>query len=312
MSSHSASQVMAMFPGQGSQYVGMGKQLLDEFPYTKEIFEEAEDAAGIGIKKLCLDGPEDQLKLTANTQPCIVTVSVATWTVLKQERGIEAGFFAGHSLGEYSALVASTRIKLSDAVRLVRHRGLAMQKAVPEGKGAMSAVLSMEAPKLEAMCLNLSTDQDCVQVVNYNSPQQLVVAGSLNGVVGLEEKLKANGIKYIRLPVSAPFHSNLMAPARAEMTPLLERTAFSQASSYVIPNLTAELTKDYGPEYLIKQIDSPVRWIQTVEKAHMAGVKKFIEVGPGRVLGGLAKRILPKGDWSADSTDDVKAFLGIA
>lgn len=302
-------KTLAMFPGQGSQYVGMGKQLLDEFPYTTRIFEEAEDAAKTSIRRLCLEGPEEQLKLTANTQPCIVTISIATWLVLTQEKGFEAQMFAGHSLGEFSALVAAGRLEFSSAIKLVRARGLAMQKAVPEGAGAMSAVLSCEAPRLEAFCANVSTAADTVEVVNYNSPQQLVVAGSAVAVAKLEEVLKVESVKFIRLPVSAPFHSRMMAPARAEMTPLLSRTSFKQNASAIIPNLSAEITSEYGADYLIQQIDSPVKWTQTITQANMAGINHFVEVGPGKVLAGLAKRILPKGEWRIEGTDDVKAFL---
>lgn len=302
-------KTLAMFPGQGSQYVGMGKQLLDEFPYTTRIFEEAEDAAKTSIRRLCLEGPEEQLKLTANTQPCIVTISVATWLVLTQEKGFEAHLFAGHSLGEFSALVAAGRLEFASAIKLVRARGLAMQKAVPEGTGAMSAVLSCEASKLETLCEKASTASDTVEVVNYNSPQQLVVAGSAVAVAKLEEVLKVESVKFIRLPVSAPFHSRMMAPARAEMTPLLNGTKFKQNSNPVIPNFSAEIVSEYGPEYLIQQIDSPVKWTQTITKANFAGMNHFVEVGPGKVLAGLAKRILPKGEWRIEGTDDVAAFL---
>jgi [acyl-carrier-protein] S-malonyltransferase len=300
---------LAMFPGQGSQYVGMGKQLLEQFPYTKRLFEEAEDATKVSIRRLCLEGPEDQLKLTANTQPCIVTVSVATWQVLTQEKGIKADLYAGHSLGEYSCLVAAGRLDFPTAVRLVRQRGLAMQKAVPEGVGAMSAVMSCAPELLEGFCAEVTTMDDPVEVVNYNSPAQLVVAGSATAVTKLESLLQEKSFKFIRLPVSAPFHSKLMAPARIEMTPLLSQTKFTQTSNPVIPNLSAEIVTDYGADYLIKQIDSPVKWIQTVQMANMAGAGEFLEVGPGRVLVGLAKRILPKGEWKIASTDDIGAYL---
>jgi len=298
-----------MFPGQGSQYVGMGQKLLDEFPYTAKIFEEAEDAAKTSIRRLCLEGPEDQLKLTANTQPCIVTVSVATWKVLEEEKGFKAEVFAGHSLGEYSALVASGRLKFARAIELVRARGLAMQKAVPEGLGAMSAVLGCDTVKLEQYCLSISTESNPVEIVNYNSPAQLVVAGSAVAVSSLEQKLKEDAIKFIRLPVSAPFHSKLMASARLAMEPLLLATSLTQTAALVIPNLTAKIVQQYDASYLVQQIDSPVKWIQTIEAARQAEVQRYIEVGPGRVLLGLAKRILPKGDWQIDVTDDVTEFL---
>ena len=302
-------KTLAMFPGQGSQYPGMAKQLLDEFPYTAQVFEEAEDAAKAPIRKLCLEGPEDQLKLTANTQPCIVATSVATWKVMTNEKGFQAELFAGHSLGEYSALVAAGRLEFARAIALVRARGLAMQKAVPEGKGAMTAVLSMEAQKLESLCKELSKPADSVEVVNYNSPQQLVVAGAAAAVKRLEDKLTADGVKFVSLPVSAPFHSSMMRPARDEMSPLINDTLFKNNGTKIIPNLTAEITDQYGADFLIQQIDSPVRWTQTIEKSQFAGMNTFVEVGPGKVLWGLARRILPKGEFKLAHTDLVKDFI---
>lgn len=303
-------KTLAMFPGQGSQYPGMAKVLLDNFPYVREIFQEAEDAAKAPITKLCLEGPEDQLKLTANTQPCIVTTSVATWQVMTQEKGFNADMFAGHSLGEYSALVASGRLGFAEAITLVRARGTAMQKAVPEGQGAMTAVLSMEASRLEDFCKKASTDGEPVEVVNYNSPQQLVVAGHANAVKRLEDALSAESVKFVSLTVSAPFHSSMMKPARADMTPLLTAAKFKQNETKIIPNLTAEITADYSFDYLIRQIDSAVKWTQTITTAHQAGINHFVEIGPGKVLFGLAKRILPKGDFKLIQTDNVKEFLG--
>lgn len=302
-------KTLAMFPGQGSQYVGMAKTLLDEFSYTKQIFEEAEDAAKAPIRKLCLEGPEDQLKLTANTQPCIVTTSFATWTVMTKEKGFHADLFAGHSLGEYSALVAAGRMKFARAISLVRARGEAMQRAVPEGKGAMTAVLSMDASRLEDYCKKASTPQETVEIVNYNSPQQLVVAGAAMAVKRLEEALTAESVKFVSLPVSAPFHSSMMSPARDEMTPLLSATEFVNNNHPVIPNLTAEITSAYGADYLIRQIDSPVKWTQTIEKANFSGINTYIEVGPGKVLWGLARRILPKGEFKLQHTENIKDWL---
>ena len=170
--------VLAMFPGQGSQYVGMGKELLQQFPYVKEIFEEAEDASETSIRKICCEGPESDLTLTFNTQPCILTVSYATWRVLVAEAGFQPKIFAGHSLGEYSAVVAAGKLRFADAVRLVRLRGQAMQEAVPAGQGAMAAVLKVPAVELEELCLKVSNETCKVEVVNYNSPQQLVVGWS--------------------------------------------------------------------------------------------------------------------------------------
>jgi [acyl-carrier-protein] S-malonyltransferase len=303
---------LAMFPGQGSQYVGMAKTLLDEFSYTKTIFEEAEDAAKAPIRKLCLDGPDDQLKLTANTQPCIVATSIATWQVMVNEKGFAATTFAGHSLGEYSALVASGRMQFAKAISLVRARGLAMQKAVPEGKGAMTAVISMDAGRLEDYCSKASQPGETVEVVNYNSPQQLVVAGAAAAVKRLEDALTAEAVRFVSLPVSAPFHSSMMKPAREEMTPLLNRAELIQNKTFMIPNLTAEITSAYSAEFLIKQIDSPVKWTQTIEQAQMAGIQDFVEIGPGKVLWGLARRILPKGEFKLVNTDNVKDWLSLS
>jgi [acyl-carrier-protein] S-malonyltransferase len=302
-------KTIAMFPGQGSQYVGMAKILLQEFPYTNEIFEEASEAAKISIKKLCLDGPDEQLKLTANTQPCIVAASVATWRVMTMEKGFSADIFAGHSLGEYSALVASGRLQFARAITLVRARGMAMQKAVPVGAGAMTAVLSMEASKLEQFCTAASKPGEPVEVVNYNSPAQLVVAGSCVAVLRLESALTAEAVKFVSLPVSAPFHSSMMKPAREEMAPMLSATEFVNNQTRIVPNYSAEITEQYGADYLIKQIDSPVKWCQTIEKVQFSGINNYVEVGPGKVLWGLARRILPKGQFKLANTDDVKEWL---
>ena len=181
-------KTLAMFPGQGSQFVGMGRELLDAFPYTKQIFEEAEDSAKLNIRDLCLNGPEEDLRLTANTQPAILTVSFATWSVLVEEAGLSARFFAGHSLGEYSALVSAGKISFSRAVYLVRQRGTLMQSAVPPGVGAMAAVMKMDVATLEELCAGVSHNGVVVEIANYNSPQQLVVAGHKGAVMELKEK----------------------------------------------------------------------------------------------------------------------------
>jgi len=282
--------VLAMFPGQGSQYVGMGKELLQQFPYVKEIFEEAEDASQASIRKICFEGPESDLTLTFNTQPCILTVSYAIWKVLFAETGFQPKIFAGHSLGEYSAVVAAGKLRFADAVRLVRLRGRAMQEAVPVGQGAMAAVLKVPATELEELCREISPEAGVVEVVNYNTAQQLVVAGHSQAVAQLAERLKLKKIRCIILPVSAPFHSQLMKPAREAMTPHLENTEFLANDNQVICNLNARPVAEYGPDYLIEQIDSPVRWTQSVEMAQEMGVTVFCEVGPGQVLTGLLRR----------------------
>lgn len=287
-------QVLAMFPGQGSQYVGMGRELLSEFPATRMIFEEAEDAARINIRKLCLEGPEDELKLTANTQPCILTVSVAMWYVLRQEAGFTPYAYAGHSLGEYSAVVASGRLPLSRAAFLVRRRGEAMQSAVPAGVGAMAAVLNLSQEDLVARCQEFSSSGKVLEVVNFNAPGQLVVAGHKGAVEALCSALEASGIRSVLLPVSAPFHSSLMKPARDVMTPLLEGSEFVSNDTRIIANLTGQLEADYGPRFLIEQVAAPVLWTQSLATASQAGCDTYVEVGPGKVLFGLARRTVPK------------------
>ncbi len=302
-------QFLAMFPGQGSQFVGMGQQLLTEFPKTKTIFEEAEDAIKAPVRRLCLEGPEDELKLTANTQPCILAVSYAMWTVLREETGIEPHLFAGHSLGEYSAVVAAGKIDFARAVLLVRRRGEAMQAAVPVGVGAMAAVLNMAADALQVICARVSKDDQSCEVVNFNSPQQLVIAGHKAAVEQVAREAEVQSAKAVMLPVSAPFHSRLMRKAREQMTPLLNETKIHDNARQVVANLTGEVAQPYTAEMLIKQIDSPVRWTQSLETAVSQGCDGFIEIGPGKVLFGLARRSVSK---SAKllHTDDIVKTIG--
>ncbi len=297
-----------MFPGQGSQFVGMGRDLLNEFPLAKLAFEEAEDAAKIQIRKLCLDGPEDELKMTANTQPCILTLSVATWRVLKQEAGLEPDAFAGHSLGEYSAVVAAGKMELGRAAFLVRKRGEAMQQAVPAGIGAMAAVMNVPAEDLKTRCAKVSKPGKLVEVVNFNSPQQLVVAGHKTAVDELCHQLEKDGQRFVSLPVSAPFHSSLMKPAREAMTPLLNETKFAKTGTKIIANLTGKYADAYGAQFLIEQINSAVLWTQTLETAHQSGLETYVEIGPGKVLFGLARKTLPKGP-KLLHTEDVKQTI---
>lgn len=301
-------KVLAMFPGQGSQYVGMGRELFNEFPAVKAVFEEAEDAARINIRKLCFDGPEDELKLTANTQPCILTVSVAVWKVLSNEVGFKPDYYAGHSLGEYSAVVAAGKLSLGRAAFLVRRRGEAMQEAVPAGVGAMAAVMNVPAEDLQARCAAASGAGSVVEVVNFNSPQQLVVAGHKKAVDQLCAGLEKDGLKFVMLPVSAPFHSSLMKPARDAMSPLLKESEFKQTSTYVIANITGKVEPDYNADHLIAQINSAVLWTQTMETAAQLGCETYVEVGPGRVLFGLGRRIVPRTAKIIHSDDIKKAI----
>jgi [acyl-carrier-protein] S-malonyltransferase len=305
---------LAMFPGQGSHFVGMGKDLLSEFPYTKVVFEEAEDAAGFNIRKLCFDGPEDDLTKTANQQPAILTVTAAAWRILQSETPFKPSFFAGHSLGEYSALVAAEKLKLATAARLVRFRGEAMQRAVPEGVGAMAAVMNCDVEPLQLLCEKVAKETaGCVEIVNFNSPQQLIISGHKKSVEAVCAAIIADPkVRCTPLPVSAPFHSKLMKPARVEMTPLLLDTHLVVNDARVIPNLTGNIVDRYNIDLLIQQIDHPVLWTQTLNAALAIGCETFIEIGPGRVLSGLARRCLPKGLNLVNTADMAKTIAELA
>ncbi len=288
-------KMLAMFPGQGSQSVGMAKELLEQFPATRVLFEEAEDATRLPIRELCNDGPEDRLQLTANQQPCILTVSVAMWDVLRNETHFAPALFAGHSLGEYSALVVSEKLTLWDAVLLVKLRGEAMQAAVPEGKGAMAAILGAEEKVLVETCKSISENSNgSVEVVNFNSPSQQIISGSKKEVQQAIEMLAAKKIRAKLLPVSAPFHSSLMTPAKMKMAPLLNDISLKDSSLPVIANLTGSIEQPYKIELLIEQIDHPVLWTKTMETAVENECELLVEVGPGSVLSSLAKRWLPE------------------
>ena len=290
-------QVLAMFPGQGSQAVGMGASLLENFPDARLTFEEAEDSVRFSIRKLCLEGPAHKLELTSNQQPSILTLSVAIWRVLSKETSIaQTEFYAGHSLGEYSALVASNQISLTKAVKLVHLRGQAMQEAVPIGMGAMAAVIGYDENELLQKCKQLSSEypEQVLEVVNFNSPGQQIVSGHAKLVDILCQLLEKHKVRTVKLAVSAPFHSSLMKPARLKMTPLLKDLNFSKNSCKVIPNLTGKIEESYHPQLLIDQIDKPVLWSKSLSTAYQLDIRNYVEVGPGKVLFGLAKRSLPR------------------
>ncbi len=288
---------LAMFPGQGSQYVGMGKSLIENFPYAKAIFEEAEEAAKLKIRQICFEGPESDLTLTANTQPCILTVSVAIWQVLSKETDLARSkdlCFAGHSLGEYSALVASGKMSLADASFLVHFRGTEMQKAVAPGLGAMAAVLKYDEGKLSELCQKCSSPSRIVEIANFNSKDQIVIAGHKSAVEEITRQLQLQDVRCVMLQVSAPFHSSLMKPARDAMAAVLLDDHVKNNGERIVANLTGEIAPDYNIRYLIDQIDHPVRWTQTMETAQKMAISSYIEIGPGNVLFGLARRILPR------------------
>lgn len=282
-----------IFPGQGSQYPGMGKDLADNFPVARHLFEEADDALGSKLSTLCFDGPEDQLKLTANTQPAILTASIAALRVLQAETGVAADYLAGHSLGEYSALVAAGSISFADAVRTVRARGTFMQEAVPVGVGAMAAILGVEPDMLADICAEASQGE-VVSPANFNSPGQIVIAGHTGAVNRAIEIAKARGFrKAMLLPVSAPFHSSLMVPAGERLAGVLEPIVVNDLCAPVVTNVEAKPNNDKSrvKELLVRQVSAPVLWDAAVREMVVLEVTEFVEIGPGKVLSGLVKRI---------------------
>ncbi len=287
------SEIAFLFPGQGSQYPGMGKNLAENFPAAKQVFEEADDALDFSISQLCFAGPAEALQLTENTQPAILTVSVAALRAL-ESAGIEKpAFVAGHSLGEYSALVAAGAIKLADAVRTVRARGRYMQEAVPAGEGAMAAVLGASLETIEKVCAEVRGNQVCAPA-NINSANQIVIAGNSEAVDRAAEELKAAGAKrVVRLNVSAPFHCALMMPAQQRLATDLAELSLDELSVPLISNVDAiAITKAADArDSLIRQVSSPVRWLESMNLLLEAGVNRFVEIGPGKVLSGLMRQI---------------------
>ena len=286
------SSIAFLFPGQGSQYAGMGKELAENFPAAKQVFEEADEALSFSISRLCFEGPEEDLQLTENTQPAILSVSVAAFRAI-QTQGLPApAFVAGHSLGEYSALVAAGAMSLGDAVRTVRARGRYMQEAVPVGTGAMAAVIGGERDAIEQACREASGNQVC-SVANINSPNQVVIAGNTEAVDRAMELLKGVAKRVIKLNVSAPFHCALMKPAQDRLAFELEQLAFTEPTTSVITNVDAKITSAPGDlrDSLLRQVSAPVRWLESMELLFQHGVTTFVEVGPGKVLSGLMRQI---------------------
>lgn len=329
------SKIVALFPGQGSQHVGMAKELLENFQAAREVFEEASDAAKLNLKKLCLDGPESDLTLTENTQPCLLAGSVAAFRSVQREFGFKPAVVAGHSLGEYSALVAAGALPLGTAAAWVRERGRAMQKAVPAGQGTMAAVLGMEDSAIGKLCEAATTAakqkrsagenreltvEPIVEPANFNAPGQIVIAGSTDAVAEAIALIKGGGDfaggKAIPLSVSAPFHCRLMKAARDRMAELFSQAAKpSSLQCAYVPNRTGRVTQETGVIYelLVEQVDHPVLWTSSILGLLEAGYLQYAEFGPGKVLSGLMKRIGQKAGKTAQTANvsdlaTVKAF----
>jgi [acyl-carrier-protein] S-malonyltransferase len=286
-----------LFPGQGSQAVGMGRAFYETSARGKAIFEEANDALGMDLRRVMFEGPEADLALTANTQPAVLTASVAAAAVCA-EHGVRPAIAAGHSLGEYSALVAAGALAFADAVRVVRQRGEFMQEAVPVGTGAMAAVMGLDLPAVEALCAEVAQGE-VVEVANINSAAQIVIAGHRSAVERAVARARSHGdrVKGLLLPVSAPFHCALMAPAAERLARVLAEIPVTEPRLPIVRNADGGVTRtaaDVKP-FLLRQVASPVRWTDCMARLAEEGATAFVEVGPGRVLSGLAKRAVEGG-----------------
>lgn len=283
-----------VFPGQGSQYPGMGQDLADEFDEARQVFDEADEALGFSLSRLCFEGPEEQLRLTEKTQPAMLAVSIALFRILEKRENVP-DYVAGHSVGEYAALVAAGGLDFQDAVRLVHQRGRFMQEAVPVGEGAMAAVMGLELSDVKQICQEAALGE-VVSPANINTADQIVISGHRRAVERATALAQVRGARKVRsLPVSAPFHCGLMKPAQERLARVLEEITFQDLRVPLVNNLEAREVRDAkgAREGLIGQVSSPVLWSESIERLVEAGVSTFVEVGPGRVLRGLIRRIAP-------------------
>jgi len=303
-----------IFPGQGSQYVGMAKEFYEKYSLVKNIFSRADEALNFNLSKIILSGPISEINLTENTQPAIFVVSYSIFSVMKKEFNIDlnqANYFAGHSLGEYSALTCANALQFEDAIRLLRARGKSMQEAVPPGKGAMLAVLGLKAEEIVEQINSILIDGTC-EVANDNSPGQIVISGDKNSIQILQNSLKKKSIRGIILPVSAPFHCSLMESAEKKMSQKITESLFKDPKPLIISNVTAKAENGVNKikELLIKQITSRVKWRESIEYMINNGVNEFVEIGPGKVLSGLVKRVNKDVNiFNINSIDDITNYI---
>ena len=304
-----------LFPGQGSQIVGMGSELYSSFDLVKNIFNQADNKLNYPISKIILDGPENELQLTKNTQPAILTVSYSIFKVLKDEFNFDFDsfkYFAGHSLGEYSALVCADSLNFNDALYLLHERGKAMQEAVPIGKGKMIAILGIKTEEIINVLKTIEKKEGICQIANDNAEGQVIVSGNKEKVELLQNILKEKKVKSIPLKVSAPFHCSLMKPAAVLMKDKIKKTNFKNPIFKIINNVTASLETDSEniKELLVRQIFSTVKWRESIIHMSQAGVKNFVEIGPGKVLTGMVKRTIKQANYfSINSISDIKNFI---